>query len=128
MRLIVDKVSIRAVDTIPVEQKPGLAGVYRMSEDVANEFMTEFKARSALILDQEKLAKKWNEFCLRKKNVYLGILLGFGPILLRLNRWGWISRFYRKSAMRNLGNMLRCDAHRNVALTILQPRKSASHK
>jgi poly-gamma-glutamate synthesis protein (capsule biosynthesis protein) len=65
------------------------------------------------------LEDEWIHFCRSKEPVYMSILHGYGPLLYFLNKKGLLTRLlYTRPQLRNIGNLVRCESHREVLLTL----------
>lgn len=109
-----------SLELIPVCQKVDGVGVSLMTGSGKQVFMDGISERSQNIND-DFIYTKWLEFCYSKKNLYLSIVLGHNRLLTFLNYFGgFVAKFYRKSALRNMGNIVRCESHREILLTIIK--------
>lgn len=107
------------VELLPVTQSPDEPGVELLDARGKKEELDALKERSERFLEPDFLEQSWLEFCKKYENYYLGLALGFPKILRRLNRWGWLLKLYPEDVVLGLGNLYRCDAHRNVIVTLL---------
>jgi hypothetical protein len=122
LRLAKDKSEIKF---IPVFQTPGKPGVELMRGEKYKEFMEGFEKRSALINDDEILAQEWQKYCETVKERYLSDLLSpFSRyVAWLLRRTGLTNLFLNDRAINLLLNLIRCQLHRDVLLTILKSSK-----
>lgn len=108
------------IKMIPIQAtKKGITCI----EDVKGaEVLENLYERSKKITDPIFIKASWIEFCQTKKALYLPYLLGFGRYFIPLNRIlrnKLVSLFYSKRAMRTNHNLIRCEAHNEVLMTIL---------
>lgn len=116
----VDNNNAISLELIPVYQDAEGVGVRLMTGERRQKFMDEIMTRSGNITD-DFIEKKWLDFCQSQKNLFLSMALGHGRWLMQLNRLGGlVFRMYSKSALRNMGNIVRCESHREVLLTIIK--------
>ncbi len=75
---------------------------------------------SSVISNDQLLAEKWYQFVEAKKVGYLARMSGFGIYKVAiLRRLGVLDYFYRKRQLNNIRQMIRCEAHKEVALGAL---------
>jgi len=62
---------------------------------------------------------EWLRFCEEQRHDALSTVLGHGPILARLNRRGWVERFWvGERRLRGVRNMVLCETHRELLQTV----------
>lgn len=109
------------IEYIPIEAKQD--GIYLMNEDNKREYLTKFDKESEKIIDSEFVRKSWVCFCQKQRDAYLPMLFAWGRIFNKINRilkGNLISWFTTKNSRRNVMNLVRCDAHREVITTLLE--------
>ncbi len=120
VRLQIDARQGAALDLIPFQQSRDAAGVNRMVPDEALRFLSTLGERSREAQQDEFIEQRWRAFCEGRRHEYLSRLRGHGRFLTRLNRSGLVSRLlYRRETILTLQNLIRCEAHREVVLTLL---------
>jgi poly-gamma-glutamate synthesis protein (capsule biosynthesis protein) len=108
---------------IPYRLKPEKDGVVRLADTAAEQFLDQLRRRSQLLASDEALEQEWAGFCRAQAGRYMSALLGFGRVLAKLNRGGWMTRLLcTRSQLRSMGNVVRCESHREVLLTLAQLR------
>lgn len=104
-------------EVIPTCQAQGRVDI--MDGIQKTNFVNSFEARSEEVLDDNILEAKWAEFCRSKKDLYMSILLGHNKYLNFINRKiGFVDKVYAKKSLMDVGNIIRCESHREVLLTI----------
>ena len=103
---------------IQFREKPG---VNKLEGEAKINFLTRITEYSEIIGDEEKLKRKWMEFCQNRKVDYLSNLLRLSRIKRRLLRRGIgvVNMINEKEVLRIM-NMIRCEAHREALLEILE--------
>jgi poly-gamma-glutamate synthesis protein (capsule biosynthesis protein) len=108
------------MNIIPYAQSDGRAGIRRMTDDEDREFRLGIEERSRAIASEEYVKQRWLEFCDERKHSYLSKALGLNRILGRLNRRGHVVKYlYDRRSLNVLRNTIRCEAHQDVLLTVL---------
>lgn len=104
-------------DLIPIYQTGG--GAKLMEEGRKEVFLSSLEKRSEEVKDDTIVEEKWLEFCKERRDLYMSILLGHNRYLNYANRKFKIAdKIYSKGALRNMSNIVRCESHREVLLTI----------
>lgn len=115
-----NKDATMSIELIPVYQDAVGIGVRLMTGERRQKFMDEIMNRSDKI-DDDFIEEKWLDFCQSQKDLFLSMVLGHGKWFMRLNRlMDLIPRMHSKSALRNMGNVVRCESHREALLTIIK--------
>ncbi len=99
------------------------SGIDLMPSDREEEFLGAFYQRSQNIDDKNFIDEAWLTFCKKCQAHHLPHLLGLGRALNHINRvfGDFIIRlFYSKKRLRITMNLIRCEAHREMAQTILE--------
>ena len=79
------------------------------------------KKRQKLSQSNEFLERSWDLFCESQKALYLPLLLGEGRVLNKLNRMcnnKIINYKYSKKNLMTTHNIIRCESHNEVVMTI----------
>jgi hypothetical protein len=79
------------------------------------------RERSFAIQEPGRVEEEWDKFCAERHHYFMSCMLGHNRLLRRLNRdTGAIARLYPEDRFMLLTNILRCDIHRETALTVLR--------
>jgi poly-gamma-glutamate synthesis protein (capsule biosynthesis protein) len=110
---------------IPYEQSSdGTGGLRSLSSQDTEQFILEMQTKEIKIQDRNFVEQSWSQFCKTNKNLYLGLLRGYGRIRNRLNRlFNVTDHLYSANAIATLENVVRCKAHREVLEGILRQRR-----
>lgn len=109
------------VTYIPIESRKD--GEYLKTREEAELFLQVFFDRSSKILSSEFIKNEWNSFCKKQKHMYFPMLLCWDRYANKLNRilkGILIEKFINPKAKQTLMNLIRCDSHREVIITILE--------
>jgi poly-gamma-glutamate synthesis protein (capsule biosynthesis protein) len=121
VKLKIKKDFTAQMDLIPYNQSEHHAGARKMVYEEAQEFLKMIDDRSKSILDPSFVMSQWLEFCKSKKNEYLSYLIGQNKIFKRLDRYGFMVKyFYAQKLKTSIRNIIMCEAHRNVLETIFE--------
>ncbi len=116
LKFIIEKESV-SFELIPVQQNDGR--VRLMTGDKKREFLSAFSARSVEVLDEYIIQKRWIDFCRVNRDRYMSLVLGHNRYVSFANkRLPLVDMVYSKESLRNMGNVIRCESHREVLLTI----------
>ncbi len=111
------------MEIIPYTQSGEEIGARKMQGEQAQAFLETIRARSEAIQDKAFVRAQWAQFCAQKRHWALGQALGFNRLMHRFNRGGKLVRLlYSDQALRYLHNVVRCEAHHETLLTILDAR------
>src|SRR5439155_7441162 len=104
---------------VPFREGTGKNWVTWLDRRQSDAFLGDLADRSLALKSDEILRERWLKFCETNRNTYLSMVLGMGNTLRRFNRTGVITRFfYRRGALRTMGNVIRCESHREVLITL----------
>jgi hypothetical protein len=121
VRLSFSGSAVSGFDLFPYFQSRGCRRVEIMSDDEARSLASRIAARSNVLADDELLEREWRRNCRQERARYLAALLGLTRFERRLVRllgvWPWWRVSPEKVAA--LANLLSTQAHREVAITIL---------
>jgi Bacterial capsule synthesis protein PGA_cap len=107
-------------EPIPYVQSEAEPGVSRMPPERAQAFLRDLSERSSAMQDPGMVKAAWEEYCTERHNYFMSNMLGHNRLLRRLNRdTGAIARLHNEDKLLLLTNILRCDIHRETALTVL---------
>lgn len=108
-----------AYELIPFFQSCGGQPVKRMDPPQSQQFLYDLAERSRVLTSKQEIERLWLKFCLAHRNIYMSMVLAMGNFLRKLNRTGLITRlFYQRGNLRTMGNVIRCESHREVLITI----------
>jgi poly-gamma-glutamate synthesis protein (capsule biosynthesis protein) len=107
------------MDIVPYFQSGLQVGARKMNKAEEQLFINTIEKRSIAIKDDVFLETQWLQFCNSKKYQYLSKILGHNRFLGKLNINGLLLKlFYKKQDLVRLGNVISCEAHREVLETI----------
>jgi poly-gamma-glutamate synthesis protein (capsule biosynthesis protein) len=116
--LIFDDFSAK-MELIPYFQSGSQLGARKMNKHDEKNFLQSLKERSTAIKDDNFVKAQWLRFCDKKKYGYLSMVLGYNRVLKKLNKNGLLLKaFYNKNDLVRKGNVISCEAHREVLDTI----------
>lgn len=106
---------------VPYVQSLDQVGVRGMSAAETSEFEAQMAALDQEVTQPESVHSAWREHCERQKNAYFARLRGYVGWRQRLNvRLPMAEQLSPGAAKRQWLNLLRCDAHREAAETVLE--------
>jgi len=109
------------VHWVPYTQFAGHIGARRMEPRREEAFLAALAERSTEIRDAKRLQERWNSFCSRQSSAYLSLLLAHNRPLTLLNRWfPFVTHVHSRRALTAACNVVRCEAHRETLLTLLE--------
>lgn len=112
---------VRKTEYIPIEAKQD--GIYLMGQEKTKKYLEEFENESKKIENSSFIKENWVKFCLNQRDAYLPMLFAWGRIRNKMNRilkGRLIRDMTTRNARRNTMNLIRCDAHREVVITLLE--------
>ena len=98
-------------------------GCETVQPDNSNNLLSKLQARTPLTEDKKFITQQWNKFTKGKTALYLAMLMGKNRIFNKINRLLnnlLLSVLVSKSQLRTILNLIRCDAHREVLISILE--------
>lgn len=99
-------------------------GVYNLSKDEEANFYKEIFLLNAIISDPVKLNEKWKKLLFNRRNAYLNYIEPFNNIFVKgLRKFGLMPKLMGKRKRLLLLNLIRCEAHRDVLLGVLEDEK-----
>jgi poly-gamma-glutamate synthesis protein (capsule biosynthesis protein) len=109
------------LELIPFTQSRPSPGAHRMDERRASEAASGIHQRSRLIVSEEFVQERWQEYCRDRERHYLRRLGSPNRLIRILDRMtGWIQRSYADQKHRDEHlNILRCESHREALVQIL---------
>jgi poly-gamma-glutamate synthesis protein (capsule biosynthesis protein) len=105
---------------IPYAQSEEQTGASKMPARRERGFLSALSERSREIQEPGRVQEAWDEYCGERHHYFMSSMLGHNRLLRRLNRNGAISRLCPEDRFMLMTNILRCDIHRETALTVLQ--------
>ena len=121
VRLCISEKSTSRMELVPFEQSGEQPGARKMTPDAARAMLNAMAKRSETIQDATFVQEQWRQFCRNAEHCYLSTVLGHGPLLGRLNRYGHVVRYLlSRKALLGVQNVVRCEAHREVLETIFE--------
>jgi poly-gamma-glutamate synthesis protein (capsule biosynthesis protein) len=116
------------IDMVPYVQSDGRAGAQKMEDPAGRLLLGEITLRSSHVNDDDFLCEKWIEFCRSKGDGYRRRLLKHSLMLRILNKTGIFSKLFRSEEfICRVQNMISCESHRDVLLTVLNQRRNHSY-
>jgi len=105
-------------DILPYEQcKNGDLSIDRIR---GNEILAKIEGINRVLNDDEQLAAYWKKFTKNRTDYYLSMMSGIGRYKIAIfRRLGLLGLFYRKPQLEFLRQMIRCEAHKEVAHQVL---------
>jgi poly-gamma-glutamate synthesis protein (capsule biosynthesis protein) len=121
IQLSIDPQDLRAKwQPIPYIQSDALPGARRMPPGRETDFLQELDERSRAIQEKGFVSESWERFCRAQQHSFMSATLGHGRVLRRLNRHGrLVKHLLSEETLRTMKNCVRCEAHREVLLTVL---------
>lgn len=117
------------MDVLPFEQSDPVPGARKLVGKRELELRRQLEERSAALRDPAFVEADWARFCEAKGHGYMSALLGYGRILRRFNRGGFVERvLLGRSRLASVRNLLSCETHREALQTILDGRLRALDK
>jgi hypothetical protein len=111
------------MEIVPYTQSHEYPGARRMPDAAATAFRRELEVRCGQASDDAFLAANWLRFCRSKRHYYFSVLRGHGfPIQLINRLTHYTDHLYSRHALLALLNIVRCEGHREVLLSILSEK------
>lgn len=106
---------------VPYVQSEAQPGASRMPPERKQPFLEGLNDRSlAIQRDSGHVKAAWDDYCTERHNYFMSSMLGHNRVLRRLNRdTGAIARLHSDENLMLWTNILRCDIHRETALSVL---------
>lgn len=98
-------------------------GIILAKKSVAQKRFKEMDNQSLQLNDEDFIKKNWKKFVESKRALYYPMLYGKGRLFNKINRMTknkMINIFYKKKAQMVTMNLMRCDAHREVLISLLE--------
>jgi len=109
------------IEFIPFVQSSPAPGARRMNGEKETAFREHLTSLSESLQNDDWVQAQWLSFCEQKKFAYLSAVLGHNRILRKLNKRGFLARwFYRKQEFLSVRNMVCCETHREALETIFK--------
>jgi poly-gamma-glutamate synthesis protein (capsule biosynthesis protein) len=97
----------------------------RLDKAAERSLLRSLDALSSTLAEPEKLERAWQDHAMEDEGEYLAVLFGGNRAIVGLNRrWPIIGGWFGRKKSNLLLNMLRCEAHLEKYLAILDRRRS----
>jgi poly-gamma-glutamate synthesis protein (capsule biosynthesis protein) len=107
------------MECIPFRQSKPVPGARLLAAAEADAWRQRMEQRNRCVSDPAFVETEWLRFCEEQRHDALSTVLGHGPILTRLNRRGWVERFWvGERRLRGVRNMVLCETHRELLQTV----------
>jgi len=107
------------MECIPFRQSKPVPGARLLAAAEADAWRQRMEQRNRCVSDPAFVEAEWLRFCEEQRHDALSTVLGHGPILARLNRRGWVERFWvGERRLREVRNMVLCETHRELLQTV----------
>mgnify|MGYP002813949686 CR=1 FL=1 len=121
VKLSVSRNSVSKISLYPYEQFKSKVGINLLDGQERIAFLRKIKEYSIIIQDSELLLESWDKFCNSNEGFYISSLFGLNKVARALVRRGiGKNLFIRNKALIRLLNQIRCEAHREASMYILQ--------
>lgn len=123
VKLSIGRKSVSKISIYPYEQFKSSDGVHLLEGDEHERFMKDIEAYSGIIRDDQLLMEHWEKFCRKNENYYLSSLFNLNRIQRAFVRRSIGANYFipRKNMLELLGK-IRCEAHREVSIQVLESR------
>lgn len=107
------------MDCIPFRQSKPPPGARRLGPEEAAAWRQQMNRRNVQVRDPALVQAEWLRFCEVARHNALSTVMGHGRWLSRLNRTGWIERFWvGEKRLCGVRNMVLCETHRELLQTV----------
>lgn len=121
VRLIINDDLSCEWEPIPYVQSESAVGAHCMPIERQRAFLNALSERSRAIQEPGRVKAEWDKYCAERHNYFMSCMLGHNRLLRRLNRdSGALARLHSEEHFMLMTNILRCDIHRETALTVLR--------
>ena len=121
VKINIDKDSVTNFSLIPYNQCKTKAELKILENTEKEKFIDKIGKISKVITESELLKEKWVEFCELRKIGYLSSLLSLGKFRKQLLKNKKLSKLVlKRKRLMPLLNLIRCEAHRDCILDILE--------
>ena len=104
---------------LPFALRPSGDGLDLLQNGDAEAILRALTERSAILNSEDSLQSYWRDACETRRHEYMSSLLGLGRTLRFVNRRGLLTRLLlSRHDRRAIGNMVRCESHREVLQTL----------
>ena len=129
IRLSLEPNAKPSMDIIPYTQSKAHVGAKRMDPEQETRFLRSLEERSTAISDRSFVLKEWAKYCDTQRNAYYGRLCRFSHFLGRLGATGVVAKAFASCAdLPSIINVIRCEAHREALLHILEDDLRRRHR
>jgi len=96
-------------------------GIRCLNDAETEAFVMDAERRNEIIQDDSQLEQQFDAFIRRKERMYRTMLEPVrNRLILAAMNWGFIPRFIRGRHKRYLLNLIRCEAHRDIVMHLLE--------
>jgi len=120
VRLTIDDTAI-GFEAIPYCQSREQIGARRLPEDAEKDFVAEMQQRNEDLQNSALLDDHWLRYCREQADRYLPQLFGYKPAMARFRRF-LLNVLHSEEEFRRALNLVQCETHREVIITILRDR------
>jgi poly-gamma-glutamate synthesis protein (capsule biosynthesis protein) len=108
----------------PIHQyRQGNVGVQLMNDQDRKDFMAKIEEYSRIIRDEDKVQKKFEAVISKQLRRKIPVLLSYSPVENKMIKLGVPAKYFRtRKNFINLLNNIRTEAHREVALSVLEKK------
>ena len=107
-----------AFEILPYEQCKD--GTFSIDRNRSKELLEKIENINRVLSDDEQIAANWKKFTEERSLYYLTKISGFGRHKIAiLRRLGLLEYFYRKSQLKFVQQIIRCEAHKEMACEAL---------
>jgi poly-gamma-glutamate synthesis protein (capsule biosynthesis protein) len=117
-KLIIENSSVEA-EIIPYHQSRAGVGARLMVDHEKNKFFETMQIKCEEIKNPATVEKRWIEHCKKNRAFYLSCLFAYNRVMHKLNKF-FLKTLHSEKALLDSLNMVECEAHREVVLTILK--------
>jgi poly-gamma-glutamate synthesis protein (capsule biosynthesis protein) len=111
-------------EIIPYNQFKNEPHISILKGDQKLDFLDKLKSINAVIADENKLEEKWKEFVdLQYLNMILILSSKKNFVFRVLKKLNVLERFLKKKDVLTLYNLIRCEAHRDLSIGVLEKLK-----
>ncbi len=108
-----------AMECVPFRQSKPPPGAHLLGAAETAARRERMERRNAQVADPAFVEAEWLQFCQAARHDALSNVLGHGRLLSRLNRKGWLERYWiGEKRLRSVRNMVLCETHRELLQTV----------
>ncbi len=123
VKLSISKKSVTKISIYPFKQFRSNDGVLLLEGYEYKKFINNINELSRIICDMDLLNEHWDKFCMDKEKYYLATVFNLGRLKRVLVRRGiGVNYFVTKKAILELLDKVKCEAHREALIRILESK------